>query len=308
IRGKIFGKRNRLLGLVTLISTFLAGGILHLFNNKNIFYGFALIFFIAFIFRMTSSFLLNSMYESKLIIKKELSFSFKEFLRRLPFNNFGKFVIFVSLMSLATYSSAPFYSMYMLRDLKLSYFHYTFLITIAAFINLLFMPYWGEKADRYGNIKILKISGFLVPFAAIVWFFSANFNYLIFCMFFSGLAWSGFNLSFNNFIYDSTSPARRARCIAYFNVLNGAGIFLGSMLGSLLARQKIFIFFGSNLPFIFLISGILRLLVSLFLLRGLREIRTLKEVKIKDFILDIIGIYPITSFIKKRSQTHCCPK
>lgn len=292
IRGKIFSYRNSLTIVTALIATFTAGFILDLFKFK-VFIGFIIIFGLALVFRMISSFLLTGMYEPPLIVKEESSFSFWEFVKKMPSNNFGRFVIYMCLLNAAAFTAVPYFSVFMLRDLKMSYFNYGIAITCAALSSFVFVKFWGKHADRYGNIRILKITGFLVPVASLIWYFSSSFYWILLCQINAGFCWSGFNLASSNFIYDSTSPHRRARCISYYNILVGAGIFIGAMIGSLILKNITFIRFGSNLPILFLITSFLRLLVSLSVLPFIKEIRKVSVKGPFEVLLNIFRIYPV---------------
>ena len=61
-RGAFFSKRGRIVGLVTVISAFLAGYILHLFKKQSL-TGFTIIFLVALASRYVSCYFLNRMYE-----------------------------------------------------------------------------------------------------------------------------------------------------------------------------------------------------------------------------------------------------
>ncbi len=47
----------------------------------------------------------------------------------------------------------------------------------------------------------------------------------------TGAAWAGFGLSVWNYILEAVSAPKRARCVAYFNILIGFGGFAGALLG-----------------------------------------------------------------------------
>src|SRR5574344_2588735 len=138
------------------------------------------------------------------------------------FNNFGKFTLFISLFSLATAIASPFFSVYMLNDLKLSYFQWTIITFSSSFATLIFVPMWGKFSDKYGNVKTMKITGAIIPIIPLLWIFSMplleNYGkstlFLILCFFelFSGTIWAGFNLSASNFIYDAVIRQRTVFC------------------------------------------------------------------------------------------------
>jgi MFS family permease len=224
----------------------------------------------------------------------EEEFSFIQYLRRLRETNYGRFALYFSLMNFSVYIAAPFFAVYMLRDLHMGYFEYTVVTAAAAFMTFLPMTYWGRLADRFGNKRILSFSGMLLPAIPIMWLFSSDTVYLILIQIFSGFVWAGFNLSSINLVYDNVKPENRTKVFAYHNVLNGSSIFLGSMIGSALAfalaTPGIFL---SALQTLFIVSGILRLIMSLLFLPRIKEKRSVEEISERDFFLKYNGTGPI---------------
>ena len=62
----------------------------------------------------------------------------------MPYSNFGKFVIFISIISFATAIASPFFAVYMLKDLDMSILSYTIITVGSALTSLLFLPVWGN--------------------------------------------------------------------------------------------------------------------------------------------------------------------
>ena len=93
---------------------------------------------------------------------------------------------------------------------------------------------------------------------------------------FSGISWAAFNLSASNFMFDAVQPENRVRCIAYYKFFEGISIFAGALLGGFLINMIPAWIFISSIPFVFLISGILRLAASLILLPTLKEARLIE--------------------------------
>jgi MFS family permease len=280
-RGKYFGQRNQIYGFVVLISMLGAGSILTHFRTEHIFFGFSILFVTAFAARLISALLLAKQYEPELHSEPGYYFGFWQFLRKAPKNNFGRFAIYVALMNLTTAIASPFFAVYMLRDLKFSYLFYTLVLISSSLASILFMPALGRFADRYGNLITVKVMGFLVPLVPLLWFASplittfksaALLPYLVGVEFFSGLAWAGFTLSSSNFIYDAVTRQRMGLCVAYSNVANGIGVFIGAMLGGLLALRP--------LLFVFLLSGLARLTVSLAMLPKIKEVRGVEDLRL----------------------------
>jgi len=283
IRGKYFSRRSRIINLVILLSTLTGAFILDFYKTRGfVLIGFSIIFLIACIARLTSSYLLSKHYEPKLKLERGYYFSFLQFIKKAPHNNFGRFAIYIGLMYFATFIAVPFFAVYMLKDLGFSYTMYMLVTISATVFSLVFMPFLGKLSDKYGNRELLKIGGILIPILPLMWVFSSSPIYLILVpQLTSGLAWASFNLATSNFIYDSVTPQRRPICLTYYNILIGIGTFLGAIVGGLLA-QHLTITFMNTLLFIFVISFAARAIVSLIMLPKIKEVRQTEKFDSKD--------------------------
>jgi len=281
-----FGIRNKVLGIVAIISMLIAGTILDFFRPINIYWGFAIIFFIAFIGRAISARYFLKKYEPRLVIKHNHELHFLRFVEKLTESNFGRYALFTSLISLAVAIASPFFAVYMLEDLQLNYLQFTMVSLSSLIIMFLTMPWWGKFADKYGNYTTMRITGFLIPIVPLIWLATPLVNninpsyvvpYLIIIEAYSGLVWAGYNLSIADFVYDSASPETMAPFMAFTTILSNFGIFIGAVIGGWIASTDI-VFLG--LPAIlvaFLISGILRYIVAFIYLPKIKEIKHVKK-------------------------------
>lgn len=272
-RGKYFGWRGQITGTAGVVGTVLGGTLLYLLKPTSESWSFVLLFLFAAAMRLRSARLMSKMEDIPLMPKKEDDFTFFQFLKRFRESNFVKFVFFVSSVTFATNIAAPFFSVYMLRDLKQNYLGYMLIHLSAVVASLIAFPLWGKHADSFGNAKVLRITGLLIPIVPMLWLFTSNIYLLMIIEFFAGFVWGGFNLCSVNFIYDACAPGKRVRCLSYFNLINGLAIFLGATLGGFLA-DRLPPLGGSPLLSLFAISGALRFL-SYFALSGkFTEVRT----------------------------------
>lgn len=286
-RGKYFGWRSKTCGLVVVGSNMAAGVVLWLFGRGNLI-GFACIFSVALLCRFASWYFLTRMYEPPYRHEPKARFSFWKFIRQAGRSNYANFVLVVSAMSLAVNVSSPFFSIYMLRDLHFNYAVYTVITLAATLTSLVMMERWGRHADVVGNVHVIRTCAMFLPVIPVLWLFSHNILYLIMIQFFSGFFWAGFNMCVSNFIYDAVTPAKRSRCIAYYNVLNGAGLFIGAQLGAFLACRlpKIAAY---QIMTLFLLSGLLRLIPAV-LTRFIKEVRVVRKVHNVELFYSIFGL------------------
>lgn len=290
-RGRYFGWRSKILSIVIILSAFLAGLILYLFKH-NVLRGFLIIFGIAFICRFISWYFLTRMYERRFLVRKESYFSFFDFIKRIRQSNFAKFVLFVASLNFCVNLASPFFSVFMLKDLKFDYLTYTIMIITVIIAQVFAIDRWGRHADKVGNIKIIRFTSLFIASLPLWWIINHNPVYLIFLQIISGFAWSGFNLCASNFIYDAVTPEKRTRCIAYFNVCTGLALCFGALLGGYLVNilPKLF---GFRILSLFLLSASLRLLVAALFPGKIREVRKTDGITSKDLFYSVVGIKPM---------------
>ena len=221
--------------------------------------------------------LYKKQYEPKLEFEKEYYFSFLEFILKAKSTNFGRFSFFIALFNLAIAISSPLFVIYMLRDLKFNYLTYMIITLAGSVFSLFVMELWGKIADKFGNYFVMYITGILVPFIPIFWIFSASPIYLIFVpTLLNGIAWTGFNLAANDFVYDNVRAEKRGLAVSYFNMLYGIGVFLGAGIGAILINFLTTTFIAPIL-LIFIISGILMMAITVIFLPLIKEARELKN-------------------------------
>ncbi len=319
IRGRFFGIRNRLTGMSTFIALLLAGVTLHIFKMEAATeIGYLIIFAAAFLARLNSARWLVRYDDPQLPILQEAIFTFQQFLRRSPHSNFAKFVFFVGAINLGVAFSAPYFALYMLRDLRFSYIEFTAVTAVATAIQFLAFRYWGELSDRFGNKKILNVCGWGVAIVPLLWLVSSRIGYLALIQIYSGFVWAGFSLASVNFIFDAVTPQKRAFCVAYQGLVNGVCVLIGSVAGGYMANQLPESYtMGtwtwkpiSSLSVIFLLSGFLRLVASSFLLHRFKEVRPVEAIRDRELIFRVSHLKPIagatfnlfTGFFKEQKR------
>lgn len=313
-RGDYFGWRAQVTGVAGLCGIIVSG--LFLFEMRKIdqALGFFILFAAAAGFRFISWRMMPGLIDLPVNTNADNDFTLIMFLRRFRRSNFVKFVAFVSAMTFSAHFSAPYFGVYMLRDLQFNYFLYAAVQFSAVIAGLIAFPIWGRHADVIGNARVLKITGFFIPFLPLLWVFTADPFLLVLNEAFSGFIWAGFNLCAVNFIYDAVSPEKRVRCIGYFNLFIGTALFAGASLGGYLA-DRLPAIHNHTLLTLFLISSMLRAACFYFFSPKFREVRETahQSISTRKLILSIIGVKPVVPveansfFSLKRWRRHFEP-
>ncbi len=83
--------------------------------------------------------------------------------------------------------AGPFFVLYILQDLHLSYFPYGAWLAAVLLGQLLTLHAWDQLGDRFGNKALLSITGFMVPFLPMLYLVSTNLFFLLTVSFLDGV-------------------------------------------------------------------------------------------------------------------------
>jgi len=291
IRGSYFGKRNTIQSIFSFSTTLLAGWILGL--TKSLL-GFSFIFFLAFVFGMVSYLYLTKIPETKEEQKNHKSIL--EFIKEIKkYRNFHPFTIHMSLLSFAVNIASPFFTVYMLNVMRVGYEWYAIIIATEVLTRILTLRHWGKLSDRFGDRTIMSICNILIVFYPFFWLFVTNPFQLILISIFSGIAWSGFDLTAFNYLLDVTPPEKRPSYIANYKMAVGSALFLGPFVGGFFSYyfSSLTILWLNGLQILFLLSFILRGAAAAYGLPKLKEVRIKNVLSVSDVFLKAFAVYPI---------------
>lgn len=295
-RGTYFARQAKVMAVTSFSALCAAGVALHWAQGRSRpWAGFALIFVAAAAARAASTRYLSRIDEFAAPATREAEFRLWQFLRHERGPNYRRFLLFSGLMHACVLIAGPYFVIYMLRDLHFTYLQYATWLAAGVLGQLLTLTPWGRLSDRFGNKKVLVVTGLLVPILPMLYVLSTNFSFLILVNFVGGVIWSGLALGLQNYVFDAVRAEDRAKGVAVWNTVNAMGWFVGAMLGSWLAAiapseihlAGLQLVLASNLPVVFFISGVLRLAVSLSLLRTFREARTVEPISRRRLVSEL---------------------
>jgi len=185
-------------------------------------------------------------------------FSFIKCLKELGRGTLGKFILFATLLNFAVFLSSPYFQPYMLRELHYSYPVFAAVLASEFIAKIAVVRFWGKYADRAGRFRVLVITSLMIPFIPIFWLLSASPGYLVGIQFFSGIAWAGFDLCSNLYVYESAPRGERLKYLSYHKAMTTFGMAMGA-LGGVYLLDIVRPLLGSQILSLFLLSGVLRL-------------------------------------------------
>ena len=293
IRGSYFGKRTTVQAAFSFSTTLLAGWILGL--TKDLL-SFSVVFFLAFIFGVISYSYLTKIPDSKDIENKSnKKIEILDFLREIKkYSNFHPFTKHMALLSFAVNLASPFFTVYMLNVMGIGYQWYGIIIASEILTRILMLRYWGRLSDKFGDRTIMTLCNILIVFYPLLFLFAKTPFHLILVSIFSGMAWSGFDLTAFNYLLDVTPPDKRPSYISHYKMAVGTALFLGPLIGGLLSQYfvNVTILWLGGLQILFLISFILRGAVTAYGLPTIKEVRVKRVIPVTDVFLKAFAIYP----------------
>lgn len=287
VRGRYFSWRGTLVNGAMLIFSFIAMGIMEYFKTRDIFVGFSILFGGAALFRLLSAVLFSRMYEPPMS-REEKAGSIWRTVLLLGSTDFGRFTIVMSVFMFALNLGAPFYAVFLYRDLKFDFLPYIVVMTAGSAFMVVFAPFWGRRSERVGNAKIIRLVLLATPIGPILWLFSSNVAYLVAIQVMNAFFGAGLNLAMNNYIMDEARREEVTRNMAIFNTFFGAAACLGALIGGVLASRLPPVF-GYSLKTLFLLQGALLFAVAAI---GYRRIREVRQVARTSMVNLLLGKFP----------------
>ncbi len=307
-RGVYFAKRSRVIAITSLLVLWAAGAVLSLFEQYDLLWiGFAVIFLTAGLCRSVSALLLRNVSLFPHHAPNSMPTGFLNFLLTGVSDNFRHFLLFSGFMHAAVLIAGPFFVLYLIQDLHLAHWQYGTWIAAGILGQFLTLPSWGQFGDRFGNKALLTFTGLLVAFIPMLYLISSAWPFLVAVNFFGGVVWAGLGLGLNNYVYDAVHPTDRAKAVAISSIVNAMGWTIGTVVGSLLIntipnRLSIGTFSlesVSNLPFIFFLSGLFRLIVSTTLLQTFHEPRQVEHRAHSRLLWELPFLKPLRQFSRR---------
>jgi len=303
-RGAFFASRTRLTMMASL-AIFVSGGALLSLSERVgvVWLGFAVLFAAAGAGRVVSARLLAQMHDPDPVPhpsgRKGFWQSLLQMRASLKDRTFREYSFFVAGMQGVVAISAPFFAVYMLRDLQFTYLEYSLNAIASILTQFLTLSFWGRFSDRFGNRLVMLFSSIVIPVVPLLWLFSPDHWYLIGVQMVSGFVWSGYSLSTANYLYDiRPHKSDFAVYAAMQSALSAVAVFLGALLGGLIATAAPHIAqavpllsdMRSPLFIVFVASFLLRVAVSVWFIPRAAEPRVRRRPK----VLQVI--YRVTRF------------
>jgi MFS family permease len=261
-RGRYFARRNRRVQIGTLVSVLGAGFLLQAIEGGPVVasavagWGFRTIFLLGALCRTVSAVLLWRSPEPPFAGLSSPERTLR-FLRTGRGRGAWRLLGFGAFFQLTTYLASPYFTPFMLQELRFTYLELTLATATVIAFKILLLPKWGQVIDAHGARVVFTLCAVMAALVPVPWIFGHGLAMALFAQAFSGASWAGYELSYFSVMLASTYRRTRPQSFAAQNALNGSAQLLGGLAGAGLTSLA-----GGDFRMVFAISAGTRLLLA----------------------------------------------
>lgn len=283
IKGRFFGRRAMIYTITGGIAALSCGFLLDKIPG---FPGFAVVFIIAALLGLADISMFFWIKDPPFDIPEE-KLPFMKLLKEPYTNkNYIKFALFVSLWYFGVNVAGPFFNVYTIEKLHMDFFTISlFTQAIANISTIISVRFWGNLSDKIGSKPTMFLCCCILFTLPFIWLFATPQNTWVVLLinFFSGIFWPGFELTALNQSIWLAPKKNRSIYLANYTLLvsliGTAAAFLcgGAIMESskkIMSHLDVNFLMGQKLNsfhLLFIISGIVRFLVFVFLFKSYSE-------------------------------------
>ncbi len=292
-RGRFFGRRNALLGVVAMGTAWATGwiydGMVAAGRRDE---GLALVFGAAVACSVVAGVILARQWEPPLTGERPRPL-IETFRGPLTDRDFRRLLGFLVAWAAVTGVAGPFYGAHMIRNLRMPFSVIAVYSILAGIVSLLTQPLWGRIIDRVGNRPVLIINLAGLCLLPAIWLFATPDRWLPIWIdaVITGVFWPGMALAAFNLLLATVPEDGRAACLGVHSLGVGLGAFLAGLLGGWIAETlvgfhtRVFGIALVNFHLLFLLSAAARVVLLPFAF-GLREERARSVTALLGFMGD----------------------
>jgi len=163
--------------------------------------------------------------------------------------------------------ASPFFTVYMLKTLEVSYMFFGIATAIATLAQIVSSHYVGKLTDKYGDkpIAILGHLGTVIIPLLFLFVTKQSLWLIVPVQILSGLVWSAADISRFNLLLALADSKKRAMQVAEYNLYCAIPLIIAPILGGWITENVTLILTG--IPLVFVMSSMLRFLSTLLLFR-----------------------------------------
>ncbi len=278
LRGDFFSTRNRGIMILSMILSLSAGQFLDFMSERSMKYeGFLSLFVIGALFALLDALVLTRIdfEEIDYFIRKKQAKK-DSLITPLRDHHFIRVLIYQALFTIGISITAPFFNVYMLQKLKISYVLITGLLVMQVLISAVLIKLWGKFSNRHRWMTVLNVSLILFLLQMIVMLMvrptSLYLLPVVYVM--AGIFGPAYTMAMFNLPYSHLKKEQETTYMSVNKTVVSAAGMVGVMIGGVLMQfsGKMVNMTGHYLEANILISVCVLLLAVFFGEKGVKKI------------------------------------
>lgn len=232
VRAPFFAMRTRF-GQAGVLLGFLVGGAALQYgkNSGYLLSAFAAIFAIATICRALSARYLHRQTEPVSIHGEQRNVPFGELVSRIRAGQSERTLLYFLAVQVAVQISGPYFSPFMLGQLRISYLDYVGLLATSFLGKIVALPACGRLAAQFGARRLLWIGGIgIVPVSG-MWLYAHSYWQLLLLQLLGGGMWAAYELAMFLLFFETVRREERTSILTVFNMANAVALVTGALIG-----------------------------------------------------------------------------
>ncbi len=268
IRGRFVARQRSLTASAGLITSVCAGFFLSTYTAEDSQEGFSILFVVAVVFSGFGVWAWSRIPEPQ---KSRTERVPPNQLLCLPFRHgpFRKLMFLVSGRLVIAQIAAPFFTVYMLRTLEVSFAQIAVFSAMQTIATIIMNPFWGYLADKYGYKPVMSLTATGLAIFPLGWGFVTLDNYWVMVplvQIWGGSMSAGWGTARFNLIVKTAPAANRSAFLGCYSAVSrgcaACGAIIGGIAAGLCTSIPAVSFFGytfAGLQYLFLANGVLRI-------------------------------------------------
>ncbi len=179
--------------------------------------------------------------------------------------NFVGFCLVTFIWNLALYIASPFFNVHLVKNMGGTESWVGILFAVNCVSALAGQTFAGRLMDRRGARWLMAVSGFAIVSLPLAWLAATRPWHVLFINGVGGAMWAAYNLAWFSLLLYISPASKRAFYAAVNQMTVYAAAFVGPLIGGVLGEAY-------GLPFLFLVSGLGRLLAAAMFVPLVKEI------------------------------------
>ncbi len=149
----------------------------------------------------------------------------------------GALVVYLCCFVFGAQFAGPYFTPYMLREMKFSYHAFMLVFATSFLAKSLFSPAIGRLASKIGSVRLLWVASLAIAPLSLLWLPSTHVAYLAGVQVLAGTCWAAYELAVTVLFFEALGDRERTGVITVYNLGIAVATVAGAACGGLLLRS-----------------------------------------------------------------------